>query len=183
MNLDITRRHFHADAELDEFAKKKVGKLEHLLEEPVEIRWILATEKKRCLAELHLSHRHATVVVEGEGEDMRDAIAAAVAKAEIQLQKSRKKHQDTRRRVQRQAAEDRHWPFDVIEAESVAAGQVHRVIKKSTLKIDQMSVDEASDQLERSKNDFFVFQNSSNERVSVLYKRRDGNLGLIVPEH
>jgi putative sigma-54 modulation protein len=183
MNLDITRRHFHADPELDDFAKKKLGKLQHLLEDPVEIRWVLTTEKKRCLAELHLSHRHDVVVVEGEGEDMREAIGAAVAKAEIQLQKSRKKHQDKRRREQRQAAADRHWPFDVIDAESVAAGQIHRVIKKSTLKIDQMSVEEASEQLERSKNDFFVFQNSSNERVSVLYKRRDGNLGLIVPEN
>ncbi|NJL27577.1 MAG: hypothetical protein HC897_06610 [Thermoanaerobaculia bacterium] len=45
-----------------------------------------------------------------------------------------------------------------------------------------MTIDEAALQLEGSKNEFFVFLDSSTERVSVLYKRKDNHFGLIAPE-
>jgi putative sigma-54 modulation protein len=45
-----------------------------------------------------------------------------------------------------------------------------------------MSAEEASLQLEISKNAFLVFLNSSTDRVNVLYKREDGDHGLIEPE-
>ena len=45
-----------------------------------------------------------------------------------------------------------------------------------------MTIDEASLQLEQSKNEFFVFRDSASDRVSVLYRRKDDNYGLIAPE-
>ena len=45
-----------------------------------------------------------------------------------------------------------------------------------------MGVDEAALAMESSGEDVLVFRDASNDRVSVLYRRRDGNLGLIVPE-
>jgi putative sigma-54 modulation protein len=62
------------------------------------------------------------------------------------------------------------------------AGTGRRVIKRSVLSIKPMSVEEAALQLEGSTNDFVVFKDALSEQVSVLYKRRDANYGLISPE-
>ncbi len=59
---------------------------------------------------------------------------------------------------------------------------MRRVIKSSLLQIKPMTIEEAALQLEGSKNDFVVFRDAVNDRVSVLYKRRDDNYGLIAPE-
>ena len=45
-----------------------------------------------------------------------------------------------------------------------------------------MTIDEAALELEQSKNEFFVFRDSGTDRVSVIYRRRDANYGLIAPE-
>jgi putative sigma-54 modulation protein len=45
-----------------------------------------------------------------------------------------------------------------------------------------MSVEEAGLRLEASRQEFVIFRDSGNERISVLYRRRDGDFGLIVPE-
>ncbi|MGB6995373.1 MAG: sigma 54 modulation/S30EA ribosomal C-terminal domain-containing protein, partial [Thermoanaerobaculia bacterium] len=65
---------------------------------------------------------------------------------------------------------------------SVGEGRSPRIVKSSVLSIKPMSIDEAALQLEDSKNDFVVFRDAASDQVSVLYKRRDQNYGLISPE-
>jgi putative sigma-54 modulation protein len=88
---------------------------------------------------------------------------------------------DQRRRRDRRQ-EELHWPVEVLEAEPLAHGGERRVIKRSALPIKPMSIEEAALQLESSSNDFVVFKDATSQQVSVLYKRRDANYGLISPE-
>lgn len=189
MNVEFTARHYHLDDELREYANKKLEKLEPFLEEPVEIHLILETEKIREIAELVVRHRHGDFQATEEAEDMRDAIFAVIGKVEKQARRARKKFMDKRRRADRQVAErqvaDRQvsdWPVEVLERQGFGSGERPKVIKKNNLPIKPMTIDEASLQLEQSKNDFFVFRDSASDRVSVLYRRRDENYGLIAPE-
>ena len=69
-----------------------------------------------------------------------------------------------------------------LEASSLEPGSDRRVIKTSSLPIKPMTVEEAALKLEGSSNDFVVFKDSGNLQVSVLYKRRDANFGLISAE-
>ena len=73
------------------------------------------------------------------------------------------------------------WSVDVLEPESIGAGEP-RVVETSTIPIKPMSIEEAVMQLESSSSEFFVFRNSSTDKVNVLYRRPDDNLGLITPE-
>jgi len=57
-----------------------------------------------------------------------------------------------------------------------------RIIKTNNLPIRPMSIEEAALRLDDSKNEFIVFRDLDTDRVSVIYKRRDDNLGLIAPE-
>jgi hypothetical protein len=57
-----------------------------------------------------------------------------------------------------------------------------RVVRARATAAKPMGVDEAALAMESSGENVLVFRDSSNDRVSVLYRRRDGDLGLIVPE-
>lgn len=150
------------------------------LEDPIDVRVTLEADKHRRIAELHLSHRHDVFQATEEAGAMEDAIHAAVDKVEKQARRARKKLLDVRRRAKRPSAE--HWPVDVIEGASVSSGVEPRIIRTNRLPIKPMTIDEAAMQLSTSKNDFFVFLDSATERVSVLYRRRDQNYGLIAPD-
>lgn len=181
MNVEFTARHYHLDDEIKNYAHKKLDKLEPFLEEPVEIHLILETEKIREIAELIVSHRHGVFQATEEAEQMRDAVYAVIMKVEKQARRARKKFMDQRRRADRQVNAD-NWPVEVLERATMGGGERPRVIKKHNLPIKPMTIDEASLQLEQSKNDFFVFRDSTSDRVSVLYRRKDENYGLIAPE-
>jgi putative sigma-54 modulation protein len=57
-----------------------------------------------------------------------------------------------------------------------------RIIKTNVLPILPMSIEDAAMRLDGSKNEFIVFRDLDSDKISVIYKRRDNNLGLIAPE-
>jgi len=73
------------------------------------------------------------------------------------------------------------WSEDILEPESVASGEP-RIVAHQNIPVKPMTVEEAMLQLQETSDDFIVFLNASNDRVNVLYRRRDKNLGLITPE-
>ena len=170
----------HFAMPIKQLTEDKISKLVKFVEEPVEIHVILETEKRRQIAEFHVSHRHGVLQATEESEHMREAIQAGIDKLEKQARRARKKFMDKRRRGRRQ--DDNHWPLDVLEAASVAGGLKPRVIKTTRLPIKPMTIDEAALELDGSKNDFFVFRDSGTDRVSVIYRRKDANYGLIAPD-
>lgn len=183
MKIDFTGRHYTLDDQVKGYAAGKLKKLGRFLDDPVDIQLILEAEKRRQIAELHVTHRHGVLQATEAAEDMRDAIHAAVEKAEKQARRSRKKYMDNRiRRARNNRAATGQWPLEVLEASSLATGTEPRIIKTTSIPIKPMTIDEAALELDRSKNEFFVFRDSLTDRVSVLYRRRDNNYGLIAPE-
>lgn len=177
MKIDFTGRHFTINDSIREYAEDKLGKLLRFLDEPVDVQVILEVEKRRQIAELHVSHRHGVLQATEVANEMREAIHDVVEKAEKQARRARKKHMDKKRR-----ARNHHWPLEILEAGSLAPGAQPRVIKTTKLPIKPMTIDEAALELDRSKNEFFVFLDSTTERVSVIYRRQDKHYGLIAPE-
>ena len=170
MNIDYVARNYPLDDQIRTYTSDKLQKVAKFLEDPVEIRVTLEHEKHRYIADLHVAHRFGVIKANEENDDMYDAINLAVDKTEKQARRSRKKFRDNQ------------WPVEVLERASVGAGGSPRIVKKSVLSIKPMSIDEAALQLEDSKNDFVVFRDAASDEVSVLYKRRDQNYGLISPE-
>ena len=181
MNVEYVARHFDLTDDLRDYAEKKLDKALKFVEEPIDVRITLVQEKHRQIAEIKLGHRHGIAQATEETDDMRDAVNLAADKVEKQVRRSRKKFMAQRRRRDRQV-EQPHWPVEVLEAEPLNQGTARRVIKRSVLAIKPMSVEEAALQLDGSSNDFVVFKDASSDKVSVLYKRRDANYGLISPE-
>jgi len=181
MNIEFVARSFSLHEDVRQFTADKLRKATKFLEEPIEVRVTLEVEKHRHQADLHVAHRHGVLQATEETPDMKDAINMAVDKVEKQARRSRKRLVDSRRRADRARENGEHWPLTVVEPGSVRAG-APRVIESARLDIKPMTIEEAAMELEDSDHGFVVFRDASSDRLSVLYRRRDSNYGLIVPE-
>lgn len=183
MNIEFVGRNFEIDDQVRQYAERKLGKkVTKFVSEPVEVRVILETEKHRNIADLHVSHKNGVLQATEETSDMYDALNLALEKVEKQARRSKKKAIDRRRRADRETTNGHRWPLEVLARESLGTGGAPRIIKTTHLPIKPMTIDEAALWLENGKNGFIVFRDSTNDRVSVLYKRKDDNYGLIAPE-
>lgn len=181
MNVEFVARDYDLNDRIREFANKKLKKVVKFLQNP-EARFTLQTRKHRQIADLHVSHRFGVIQANEETDDMFDSVNLVVDKAEKQARRSIKKFQDKRRRGERGESGHAGWPVSVLEGGSVDRGEEPRIVKSSRFAIKPMTLDEAAIQLRESKNEFVVFKDSESDQVSVLYKRRDENYGLISPE-
>lgn len=183
MNIDYVGRNVEIDDRIRSFTERKLAKkVTKFLQEPVEIRVTLETEKHRSIADLHISHKHGVLQATEETGDLYEAVNQAVDKVEKQARRSKNRAIDRRRRADRETTNGKRWPVEVLARESLAAGASPRIIKTTHLPIKPMSIEEAALWLEQGKNEFVVFRDAGNDRVSVLYKRKDNDYGLIAPE-
>lgn len=180
MQIDYAARHFDLNDDIRRFTETKLRKVEKFLEEPVEVGVMLEVSRHRRIAEVHISHRFGVLQAKHDAADMRDAINVVVDKIEKQARRSRKKLVDRRHRGLRHDGQE--WPIAVLERSSVGSGETPRVVKSSALQIKPMNIDEAALQLDQSEHEFVVFRDATTDKVSVLFKRRDQNYGLISPE-
>ena len=184
MRIEYVGRGYQAGGELKDFAEERLRKATRFLEAPVEVKVAFVLERHLHRADVHVLHRYGAFQAEEETADMREAVALAAEKVEAQAKRVRKRYMDRRRRAARTAEDHAHWPVDVVERSSVnnlTNGGV-RIIKSTLLRIKPMTIDEAAMHLESSEHGFVVFRDAQNDRVSVLYRRKDEHYGLIAPE-
>jgi len=185
MRIDFSSRHIDLDVATREWTEERLARAGRFLREPIEVRVAVegtAGEKHLVAVEMHVGHRHGDLHARAENVDLREALGEASAAVEVQAKRSRERAVDRRRRAGRAAAASRQWPVDVLARESVRAGAAPRIIRSSRLTIESMTLDQAASQLETSRNEFVVFLDAERDRVSVLYKRRDDDYGLIAPD-
>jgi putative sigma-54 modulation protein len=186
MKIEYFARNYTVDDGIKHYVEEKLKKLAKFLADPegAEARVTLEKEKHHFVAEVQVSDRFGTLVAKEDAGQMLDAVNLAVDKVETQAERARKKHKERRRRAQRAETNGGHWPLEVIARESVApgSGRQPRIVETGQLQIKPMSIEEAALALEGSAQEVIVFRDMDTDRLSVLYKRRDENYGLIAPE-
>jgi len=172
MQVMVTFRHVEPTAGLRRHAEKKSQRVRKFLREPIEAHVILAVIKHRHIAEIQLTAAHLNLTATEETDDLYSAIDLVMSKIERQIEKHVAKYKD-RKKIGTAAA-----------ARALAAAEPSsgNSIRTQRMAVKPMSVDEAVLQLKRSKTEFLVFKNAATDSVSVLYRRKDGNYGLIEPE-
>ena len=187
MSVEYTGRNVEVTPSLEQLVRRRTQKLERHLGGPARVRVILSQEKHRFGAEIIASHRrrHWKAQEETEG-DPRAAVTLAfekiAAQAKKDLQRRRdKKHKGSPAETIRKLAPPAEAPPAPGPARAAGGARIVRS-GQQRLAVKPMSVEEAGLRLENSRQEFLVFRDSGNERISVLYRRRDGDFGLIVPE-
>ncbi len=182
MQITVTGRHFEITEPLREHIENKITKLGRYLEGITDVHVVLSVEKHRRLAEIILHQAHGKPIrgLE-EKHDMYLAVDAVIDKIERQVR--RHKDKETVRKGRTGSKEIALIESEAVIDEGAAEPTKHpRVIRSQKMAIKPMSIDEASMQMGLSENDFLAFLNSETDQMNVMYRRRDGNYGLIEPE-
>jgi len=180
MAVECTGRNVEVTPSLRELAEERTQRLERHLGGPAIVRVVLSHEKHRFGAEIIATHRRRRWKAQEEMADPRAAVALAFEKIDAQAKRDSEKRRDRKHRAPGDA-----WRMDVLSGSALAAPagtDGDRIVRTDRLPIKPMSVEEAALRIESSRQEFLVFRDSSNEKICVLYKRRDGDFGLIVPE-
>lgn len=181
MAVECTGRNVEVTHSLRELAEERTQRLERHLGGPAKVRVVLSHEKHRFGVEIIATHRRRRWKAQEETADPRAAVALAFEKIDAQAKRDAEKRRDRKHRVPATA-----WRMDVLSGSALgaaaAASDGNRIVRTDRLPIKPMSVEEAAMRIESSRQEFLVFRDSSNEKICVLYKRRDGDFGLIVPE-
>lgn len=171
MQVMVTFRHMEPTEGLRQHAEEKVQRVHKYLRRPIEAHVTLSVEKQRHIAEVQVTANHLNITATEETTDLYSAIDLAMSKIERQVKKHTdkfKEHKGSNNSAGRSAGARKVRPLATVHTRRVA--------------VKPMSVDEAVLELKLLKNDFLLFTNAATDALSVLYRRKDGNYGLIEPE-
>ena len=187
MATEISGRNYEIPATVRDLVEKKLAKIQdRLFADVIDVRVVLQVEKYRNICEVIIvGKEHDVKTVQESDESMQDAVNQAVDHLKRQAQKNRKKIRDHHRKDGNGRKSVTEWAVQVLEPGQLRETGDHnrpRIIKTNNLAIRPMSIEEAALRLDDSKNEFIVFRDIDSDKVSVIYKRRDNNLGLIAPE-
>jgi len=174
VQIEYTGRHTDVTPALKALTEKKLAKLEKVLPRITQVHVILAADKHRRIAELTVHSRNLDLTATEETHDFTASLTTVIDRLVRQAQKHRGKIKERKREGSvRTGAPGR----------AAGAGDGRgKVVKSRRFVAKPMTVDEAVLEVNASNEGLVVFRDAATERLNVLYKRKDGNLGLIEPE-
>ncbi|GAB6100075.1 ribosome-associated translation inhibitor RaiA [Halanaerocella petrolearia] len=171
-NIDIT------DA-LRDYVEEKIGKIEKYFniddEAEVEAQVSLTVEHEEHIVEVTIFVDGLILRAEKKTSDMYASIDGVIEKLERQVRKYKTKIQRKLRK------EKEEFKQNVIESRQEEEDDEPKIVRTKRFAVKPMQIEEAVMQMDLLDHDFFVFSNAETEEVNVVYKRNNGDYGLIEP--
>jgi len=176
MQTSVTFKNLDPSENLKSYVKDKLDRFDKYLYNPAEANVVLSVEKFRHIAEISINGDRLNINGKEETIDMYSAIDMVLDKLEKQIKKNKQKTRGYRggSKVRPKSIS----PEDIASTESETHGQ----IRVMNIEYKPMDIEEAVMQMELINNNFLVFTNARTDQVNVLYRRKDGDYGLIQPE-
>jgi len=179
MDITVTFRHMEPTESLRTYAEDKVSKINKYLDFPIEAHIVLAVEKFRHMADVTLSLDGTMIKGVEVTEDMYSSIDQVMDKIEKQVKKYRSKVRT--KRIENRKGDIKPGMEEAEEGVDLNLEEPRIEVEKMVAK--PMDAEEAAMQFNLSQQDFMVFRNSRSMEINVIYRRKDGNLGLIEPSN
>lgn len=178
MKFEYTGRHVEVSPAIRSHVEDHFKKLDHIFngDSTLSTHVIIDVEKNRQIGEIVVYWRDHTLTAKDINNDMYMALTRAMAKIEKQAVKLKKKIID-RKQSAKSTASVAPEPDGSIEA----AARPPRIIPARRYAVKPMTAEEASLRLSEEQDQFLVFRDADTQRLGVIYKRKDGNYGLIEP--
>jgi ribosome hibernation promoting factor len=179
MRLHVKGKNVEVTDTIHDYAERKLGKLAPQLAEPTRVELELAVERNPSIADNHV----AEATIWTKGPVLRAREASGDMKASIDLLADKLERQVKRYRQKRRHEHERHErPNGAVGgAASIRSQEGAMIVKTKQFVLNAMSPEEAVEQLELIGHDFFVFRNDDSGEINVVYRRRDGDYGVIEP--
>ena len=179
MRIAIFGKNLEISDYLHDMVEKKVSKLERYFPQGTEVQVTLAVERNRHIVEVTILYAGGIIRGEETSGDMYASVDNVLSKLEKQIVRHRTKLEKSLRAGAFRAPEPVYADaFTQDDLDEEAA----KVVKVKRFDIKPMTVDEAMLQLEMLGHSFYMFTNGDTNQINVIYKRKDGNYGLIEPE-
>ena len=175
MQTSVTFKNLDSSEHLKNYVSAKLDRFDRLLDNPAGANVVLRVEKFRHIAEININGDRMTINGKEETEDMYSAIDMVLDKLEKQIKKGKEKTRE--RRAKAKAKAQTNSGAAGVELEDDQPQQV----KIKNIDYKPMDVDEAVLQMGLTSDNFLVFTNARTDQINVLYRRHDGDLGLIQP--
>lgn len=176
MKMNFTGKNMEVTDALRDVTEKKLGKLEKFFQTDISGNVTFSTEKNRKIIEVTINLPGTILRAEESSDDMYASIDKTVDVLERQIRKHKTK-------LQKRYQNNETIRFDnVPPLTQEEEDDKPRLVRRKRFGLKPMSADEAILQMELLRHNFFVFMDADTEDVSVVYKRKDGNYGLIEPE-
>jgi putative sigma-54 modulation protein len=175
MKVQMRGRNLQVSEKIKEYAEKKLGRMDRFIDKEVEGVVTLISEKNHYRVEVTIPVNGYILRGEEEDEDLFTAIDLVVDKIEKQMVRSKKRFAKKGR-------------LSITKLPSLA-GHVAPVedeedikVRIKTFPVKPMMLDEAIMRMDMVGHSFFAFKNAENGLTNVVYRRHDGNYGLLEPE-
>lgn len=175
MQIVVRGKNVEVTPALRDYAEKKVGKIERFFNIPLTAQVTMQVQRDRHIVEVQVPLNGMLLRGEEASGDMYSSLDLVVEKLEKQIDKFK-----TRLGRRLRAAEA--GEAQAISEAETAEEREYQVVRTKRFLVKPMGVDEAILQMNLLGHDFFVFANSETDRINVVYRRKDGNYGLIDPE-
>jgi len=170
MKVSVTFRNGEGENWQKDYAQEKIQKLKKYLDSPAEAHVIISLEKFRNTVEINVSSAGGSIHAKEEGKDLRTVFDKCLDKVEKQIKKQKEKIRE-------------HQPKSIRKGQETAAAEEdlphHRITETRKVVLKPMSYDEAILEMEERKDHFIIFRDAATENISLIYRREDGNFGLI----
>lgn len=178
MQVNITFRHLEPTEALKSHVRDRVEHVKRYIDRPSEAHAVLHVENLDHHAEITVKAGRFLLRGTGRSQDMYASIDTAAERIERQLKKHKEKlyNHKPNGHAEWKPVEVRHDVLDILEHPDRPS---HRVVKSTQFQARPMTTDEAILQLELLDARFYVFQNAGDRAINVVYRRDDGNFGLI----
>ncbi len=174
MQVNVIGRHIEVTDALRQYATEKFNRLEKYLPKGVQAIITLSVVKKvHHIAEASIKSNGVLIQASEETAEMYSAIDLLIEKIERRVRRYKEKlvdHKHQTGRAEGSAASAAH-----------AEDRIPQIIKTKRFDLKPMLPEEAVMQMELLDKDFFIFSNVGSGQVNVIYRRKDGNVGLIEP--
>jgi putative sigma-54 modulation protein len=176
----VKGKNFEVPDRVRAYAERKLHRLERMLDDRTDALVELSVEQHRSASDSHIVE--VTLVI--DGRTLRTHAAAVSHRAGVDevVDKLERRAVDHREKPRLRARPEQEKQILRRIADGTATTErEHRIVKTKRFGIEPMFEEDAATQMNELGHQFFVFVNAENERINILYRRRDGDLGLIEP--
>lgn len=180
MEISLYFDNLESSEAIKNYVETKIGKVKKYLDEPITAQVTLSIEKQNHIVKVNLNAHGYLVHVEEKDTNLYSAIDLVADTLERKLKKyydKLKKTKNNRKKLGELSISAKEEVFSL--PEETAEEETKKIIKVKNYEMKIMDVEEAAMQLDLLNRDFLVFVNSETNSVAVIYRRKDGNFGLI----
>ena len=154
---------------------KKISRIEKFFDEESDCKIVISQQKKFIYIELTILYKGFMLRAEASSEDLMDAADECISNLDRQIRKNKTK---LAKRIKEGGFEN-YVSFSDEEAYVEEEKEDFKIIKHKKFSSKPMSAEEAVLQMNMLGHDFFIFTNPETMDVNIVYRRKDGDYGLI----